>query len=42
MRDVDNSKAVNDKHGHEVGYRVLKEFCQILDDSTREADILAR
>lgn len=42
MLDVDNFKAVNDEHGHAIGDRVLKEICQVLESSTREADIQAR
>ena len=42
MFDLDDFKPVNDKFGHEVGNRLLKEFSQRLRSQLRESDFLAR
>ena len=40
--DVDNFKIINDKFGHETGDKVLIEVANILKNSTRQSDIVAR
>jgi two-component system cell cycle response regulator len=42
MLDLDAFKAVNDRHGHAAGDRVLSEFALRLRASTRRDDLLAR
>lgn len=42
MLDVDDFKAVNDRHGHLVGDVVLAELGQVLKAAVREVDIVAR
>lgn len=40
--DVDHFKAVNDRHGHQVGDTVLQTFASLLAANTREGDLAAR
>lgn len=40
--DLDNMKHINDKFGHQEGNRALVETANILRDSFRQSDILAR
>lgn len=40
--DVDNFKQVNDRHGHATGDRVLQTIAQVLQNLTRDDDIVAR
>jgi len=40
--NLDNFKAVNDIHGHQVGDKVLSGIAQRLQECVREADIIAR
>ncbi|HKJ70296.1 MAG TPA: GGDEF domain-containing protein, partial [Gammaproteobacteria bacterium] len=40
--DIDFFKEVNDRHGHEVGDRVLLEFARAIRGALREPDVLAR
>ncbi len=40
--DIDDFKALNDRHGHAAGDDMLKRIAQILNESVRESDILAR
>lgn len=40
--DVDNFKAINDKHGHEAGDHALQQLARALQASLRKSDILAR
>lgn len=40
--DVDEFKTVNDTFGHEAGDRVLKKVAEILNDSFRSSDFVAR
>lgn len=42
IADVDYFKKFNDAHGHLLGDQVLREMAQILSDSVRETDIVAR
>jgi len=40
--DLDHFKKVNDQYGHDVGDKVIKEFGNRMNHSTREIDIVAR
>lgn len=40
--DVDNFKIINDKFGHKVGDQILVEVANILKNSTRKSDVVAR
>lgn len=40
--DIDSFKTVNDQHGHLVGSKLLVEIAQLLLDSLRIVDIVAR
>ncbi len=42
MLDVDEFKAVNDRHGHLAGDEVLRAVASILQEGTRVEDIVAR
>lgn len=42
MIDVDHFKAVNDRHGHEVGDNALIALAKILETSARGTDLAAR
>jgi diguanylate cyclase (GGDEF)-like protein len=42
MIDLDHFKSVNDKHGHEAGDSVLRQFANLLKSHTRSADMCAR
>ncbi len=40
--DLDLFKAVNDHYGHDAGDVVLRDFARVLQDCSREVDIVAR
>ena len=40
--DIDDFKALNDRHGHAVGDNVLRQVGGVLNESVREADLPAR
>ena len=40
--DLNDFKEINDKHGHQAGDLVLKEFAKRLSNSTRGSDVVAR
>ena len=42
MMDVDNFKDINDRHGHVVGDKILKEVTRLMSENTRIYDIFAR
>jgi two-component system cell cycle response regulator len=42
MLDVDNFKAINDRHGHRVGDIVLQRVADILRANLRDCDMVAR
>lgn len=40
--DLDHFKKLNDTHGHDTGDRALRLFAQVLRDTLRESDVVAR
>jgi diguanylate cyclase (GGDEF)-like protein len=42
MCDIDDFKAINDRHSHVVGDEILVQFSKILRGNTRETDVVAR
>lgn len=40
--DLDSFKAVNDRHGHPQGDRVLRQAAEVLKATVRNADVAAR
>ena len=42
VADLDDFKAINDRHGHAVGDDVLREFASVLKATVRETDLAGR
>ena len=42
IADLDDFKAINDRHGHAVGDDVLREFASVLRATVRETDLAGR
>jgi diguanylate cyclase (GGDEF)-like protein len=42
LADLDDFKDVNDRHGHQAGDAVLREFGQVLAETLRDVDLAAR
>ena len=42
LLDLDDFKAVNDRHGHREGDRVLTDVAEVLEQRLRETDVVAR
>jgi len=42
LADLDDFKAINDRHGHPTGDVVLREFADVLLETVREIDVAAR
>jgi diguanylate cyclase (GGDEF)-like protein len=42
MVDLDHFKQVNDEHGHDAGDAVLRQLAEVLRDTVRKQDVVAR
>ncbi|WP_196140089.1 diguanylate cyclase [Aliikangiella sp. G2MR2-5] len=42
MLDIDHFKRVNDKFGHDIGDKVIKSVCKIIEQNLRPTDMMCR
>ncbi|HVF80158.1 MAG TPA: PAS domain S-box protein [Solirubrobacteraceae bacterium] len=42
LLDLDHFKAINDRHGHQTGDRILKEVARRLSEQARDGELVAR